>query len=192
MGSTEATIASFTQSSGVYLNDFFNATTFNKRSLEIRTDYLSKALINGKIDASIGDNIGSFLSLRSLMHSVLYNLVKNGVDAQIGTSDKDEPVKLSVNYHPGFPENVLFIPEGAREYTNFVVFDVHNKGKSFPKDIPLESYFTKPTPEKGRGFGLYFTKLAAKFLRAPVNITSEPGNTTVSFYHPIYVDLKPK
>jgi len=186
----EQTVVTFTQAEAVYLRDSFYSTSLDKRSLEIMTNRLSKALLEGKLDASIGD-IGSFLSLRPVMHSVLYNLIKNGVAAQAKTDDSNEAVNLTVDYHSGFPETTLFVPEGARDYTDFITFAVHNKGRSFPGDVPLESYFTGPAPERGEGgFGLYFIRLAAKFLRAPVNITSEPGDTTVSFYHPVYVDLK--
>ena len=87
-----------------------------------------------------------------------------------------------------FPKNALFIPEGAKDFENFYVFHIQNKGKPFPKDSKLINGLTK-CPELGeRGFGLYFTGLVSRFLKAPVNIKSNEDLTTISFYHPIYVE----
>ena len=56
----------------------------------------------------------------------------------------------------------------------------------FPKDMDIQNAFVKAPPHRDTGFGLYFIGLAAKVLQAKVGVSSEPGNTTVSFFHPVY------
>jgi len=191
LGSVEQTIDFLTQSPDINFEDVYSACRLDKRTITDLLSRVDKILHKGRLEASVGD-IDTFLSYKHLMHTVLFNFIKNSLNAQLGTNDGDEDLKVNVAYSK-FPENSVFIPDGARDYTNFVVFNFHNKGRGFPKDIPLKEYFTRTVPERGAsGFGLYFTKLAAKVLRAPINIVSEPGDTTVSFYHPVYVGLKPK
>ncbi len=188
VGNIQQTIELLTQGQEVWLLDNFNLTKLDKVSTKRITDKIGKVLLKGSLDSHVGD-IKPMLSVRPLMYSALTNLIKNGVEAQLGTKDYNTPIGLTVDSYQGFPENALFIPQGAKGYKNFVVFNVHNKGKSFPKDVPLDSYFSRKATEKGGGFGLYFVKLAAKFLKAPLNIISKQGDTTLSFYHPVYLEL---
>ena len=149
-----------------------------------------------EIIPSIG-NISEFLLAKNFVYPVLHNLVKNALwhnsrkpaeknkaGIQFYTVD---PIQLIIE-PANFPENPSFVPEGARDYSKFVAFRVHDTGEGFAseQEKSYETYFTK-CPKKGEhGFGLYFTGLVAKVLRAPVEIKSIPGDTTVSFYHPIY------
>lgn len=111
--------------------------------------------------------------------SVLHNLVKNSVYAGAKL--------VRINIEPsGFPETATFIPEGARDYKDFIAFRVSDNGCGFPQGEDLNKRFTVCPPKREHGFGLYFTGLVAKVLRAPVEIKSVPGDTTVSFYHPVY------
>jgi len=120
-----------------------------------------------------------FRTKDSLIHLVMSNFVKNSLcsgSANIDLIAEDVSV---------FPDAV-YVPEGARAYGNFVALRVHDNGQGFTNDKPLIDRLTV-CPEKGKhGFGLYFTGLVAKVLRAPVDIQSKPGDTTVSFYQPIY------
>jgi len=130
-----------------------------------------------------------FLSFKSALFTVCTNLIKNGISAQKAIEIKNKDISVYLSSHPSkFPKNALFIPEDARDFENFYAFHIQNKGKPFPKDSPLIDKLTK-CPEPGeRGFGLYFTGLVSKFLKAPVNINSNKDLTTISFYHPIYVE----
>ena len=83
-----------------------------------------------------------------------------------------------------FPQDSLYVPSGAESYDNFLGFHVCDGGRGFFRN---KIQIPKRAP-KGHGFGLYFTGLVAKCLRAPVDIQSEKGNTRVSFYHPLYLE----
>ncbi len=141
-----------------------------------------KLKLSNKIKLEVAyESIKPFLTENNILTSVLFNLVKNA------NSHCYDRLSMNVKKHEGFPKHTVFIPEGAEEYNDFISFEVCNDGLGFDEKIPLKDYFTK-TPEKGsRGFGLFYTKLASKVLRAPVNIESRAGDTKVSFYHPIYV-----
>ena len=125
-----------------------------------------------------------FLSDRSLVHCVLYNLSKNAFKR--GGAKK---VEISVKEHSTL-QDIVYSAEGSLDYKDFIGFHVHDNGRGFPSGKDLREYFTTIPERKSSGFGLYFVGLAAKVLRGQVGIKSEPGDTTVSFYHPIYVDLK--
>ena len=130
-----------------------------------------------------------FLSFKPALFTVCTNLIKNGISAQKKAKIDDKDISVCLSSHSSkFPKNALFIPEGAKDFKNFYVFHVQNKGKPFPKDSPLINRLTK-CPELGEhGFGLYFTGLVSRFLKAPVNIKSNEDLTIISFYHPIYVE----
>ncbi len=125
-----------------------------------------------------------FATEKSLLWPVLFNLVKN--------ARKHSPtneVYVSIEPHEKFPENACFVPEGARAYSHFVGLHVHNAGPGFPprEQRDYADYFNRRPAILGigrQGFGLYFTGLVSKVLRAPIEIKSVPGDTTVSFYHP--------
>lgn len=119
-----------------------------------------------------------------VLHSVLYNLIRNGMQAQQDKPEDKRKVDLIVD-SSGFPAQAIYIPEGAGDYQEFVRFSVQNPGE-FPRDKPLIERLTICPPQGKHGVGLYFTGLAAKVLRAPVNIKSEAGLVDVSFYQPVY------
>ena len=122
----------------------------------------------------------SFISNEDILHSVLINLIRNAWK-NICEGDK---IKLSASQNE-FPSRALYIPVGAREYQKFIRFSVQNPGE-FPRDKPLIDRIRVCPPRGRNGFGLYFTGLAAKVLRAPVDIKSENGVVDVSFYQPVY------
>jgi hypothetical protein len=117
-----------------------------------------------------------FLSYESLLHSVLFNLIKNGLAAQ---KEGERKVLLQVRILERFPREPNFIPEGARDYDRFVAFDVLNKGR-FSSEIPFSQHLTDSSKE---GFGLYFVGLAAKVLRAPIIMETGNDSTRICFYH---------
>ena len=160
-------------SSTDYFDDFSLQDEFNR----------IKALFKGKMAFSKDISHEKVLSDTNLVHCVLYNLSKNAFD--IGA----KKVEVSVKEHNTL-QDIVYSPEGSLDYTDFVGFHVHDNGRGFPSGKDLREYFTTIPERKSSGFGLYFVGLAAKVLRGQVGIKSEPGDTTVSFYHPIYVDLK--
>jgi len=131
----------------------------------------------------------NFLSFEAVLHSVLFNLIKNGLEEQENESAR---VLMNIRKLDHFPENALFIPEGSRDYTKFTVFDIYNSGEYSNKRPFEESLTAPPESSEDRGFGLYFVGLAAKVFRAPVSIKSdsERDSTQISFYHPVYCDGK--
>jgi len=131
----------------------------------------------------------NFLSFEAIIHSVFFNLIKNGLEVQ----EKEKArVLMNIRKLDRFPERASFIPDGSRDYTRFTVFDFYNQGV-YSNDKPFEECLTTP-PEPGadRGFGLYFVGLAARAFRAPVSMSSDPRRdaTQISFYHPVYRDGK--
>jgi signal transduction histidine kinase len=121
-----------------------------------------------------------------IIHSVLYNLVKNALEHS-STKKAELVVKSEKDL-----QNIIYSPEGSSVYSEFIGFHIHDNGKGFPSGKNLREYFTKVPEIEGRGLGLYFVGLAAKVLRGQIGITSEPGNTIVSFYNPVYIDLGKK
>ena len=122
-----------------------------------------------------------------LMFCILHNLIKNGISAQAPKNKAERGIELVIQSYLGFPQQALLVPRGAEKYNEFMRFSVHNEGNAFPEKILSKDYLKKFVHQKGQsGFGLYFVKLAAKLLKAPIEISSKPGDTTVSFYHPIY------
>lgn len=125
-----------------------------------------------------------FISPHEVLHSALFNIIKNGRRFN-EWAKSDKPVNLTVEFQNHFPE-ACYVPEGAQQYQNFIAFRIHDNGRGFP-NTPKRLFIEKPAPEKGEGgFGLYFLGLAARFLRAPVDIQSVPGDTNVIFYQPVY------
>jgi signal transduction histidine kinase len=116
-----------------------------------------------------------------ISYSCLYNLIDNAYN----TIQEDIKVKL-IAEKSGFPSQAVYTPEGARDYKDFVAFRIQDNGAGFPPEMNLFDRLTTCPPKGGHGLGLYFTGLVSKVLRAPVDIQSKPGDTTVTFYHPIY------
>jgi hypothetical protein len=132
----------------------------------------------GELKTSVR-NCHPFLGPVDSLYTILFNLIKNSKSA-CGKNILLESDLAS------FPSEAIYIPEGARDYKKFIAFYVKDNGWGFPLDIPLLDRLTLCPPRGKHGFGLYFTGLAARVLRAPVDIKSSPGDTTVAFYHPIY------
>jgi hypothetical protein len=140
------------------------------------------------------ENFITCLLACDFLYCMLHNLSKNAIIYNSRTPIvkkgdnqfyKTNPIDLIVE-ESSFPKNPTFAPEGCTDYDQFLAFKVKDTGKGFPQEKDWQEYFTT-CPEKGKhGFGLYFTGLVAKVLRAPVKIESEPGNTEVTFYHPMY------
>jgi signal transduction histidine kinase len=153
---------------------------YDSETLEWMGDCLN--IVNeGLLEKNISKNI-NFEGDKNILLVVLNNLIKNA-----RACSKKLPVTLSVE-RTDFPLSANYIPEGARNYSEFIALRISNSGKSFPseKEKSYDSYFTEKHKRGNRGFGLYFTGLAAKVLQAPVEIKSIEGKSTVSFYHPNY------
>lgn len=127
------------------------------------------------------ETIGTLEGLHSPLTLIIRNLISNANKASRGRE-----VQFGAEKYSGFPSSPTYLPVGADQFKNFVRFYVHDNGRGFPQDFDYQKAFTIEPPKGGHGFGLYFTGLVAKVLRAPVNIKSKPGDTTVSFYHPVY------
>ena len=156
---------------------------FDDFGLQNEFDTLN-AIFKGEITFSKGISHEKLLSDTNLVHCVLYNLSKNAFDC--GRAKK---VDVSVKEHTAL-KDIVYSAEGSSDYNKFIGFHIHDNGRGFPSGKDLSEYFTKVPEKNERGFGLYFVGLAAKVLRGQVGIKSEPGDTTVSFYHPMYIDLK--
>ena len=121
---------------------------------------------------------------KHILYMAVYNLAKNGFDAMRGKGT----VTLTVSEHLGGRiEYPIFIPLGAKDHGYFIKYDVHDTGEGFPADKPTTDSLQlgATTRPMGTGFGLHFAKLVSKYLQAPLAITSEPGNTHVTLYHPV-------
>ncbi len=189
---TQQTVALLTQQEELQLWDDVSSTYFSPAIVSNFLRGVDKILIEGRISGK-NESKSAFLSEACLLHSVLYNLIKNGFNAQAGTEHRGHPIEVSVSDYGNFPENALFVPQLADNYNRFLKITIGNQGKGFPDNVPLKDYFNRPAPSIGkRGFGLYFARLAAKVLRAPIEIESHQGGAKVSFYQPIYVDCRLK
>jgi len=129
-----------------------------------------------------------FLSFECILHSVIFNLVKNGLRAQQLRKNpaKNAKVIMNVRQTNRFPKKALFVPDGSSEYRNFDVFEVYNPGSFTAKRDFVECLTKTPSPNTDHGFGLYFVGLASRVLRAPVFMESRKDYTQISFYHPVY------
>jgi len=132
------------------------------------------------------DLITSFESL----YALVFNLVNNAVNA---SRENSSPISVRLEPYEGLPkENLVYVPEYTEISNNFLKIDVHDRGKGFSKEFSFERALELGTTTKNTygikrpifGFGLYFVKLACKFLNSPLAISSEPGNTHVTLYHP--------
>ncbi|MFH0977924.1 MAG: hypothetical protein V1837_01345 [Candidatus Woesearchaeota archaeon] len=178
----EAVIEALSQYDCIFLTDAFYNTRLDKASIERLISDMGQISYDVPLQGSVQE-VPRFLTLRPLMHSVVFNLVKNGGSAQRSSPDFGKAIEVAVEPSV-FPDHSVFIPENATKYSHFIVFKVRNAGRPFPESP--EYYFQRSIPEKGDGFGLHFVKMASKYLRAPVDIISKPGDTIVSFYHPVY------
>lgn len=177
----------------INLFDGCNATSFDDSRELSRKIRVMNSVLHNKIDIStatklylkIGLGIGPFLSPVAVTYSVLFNLAKNAILPQNNENPERKPL-LSLGISNGFPEDTLWVPEGARNHERFVRFTITNQGE-FPRDKPLLERLTgQEPPRNGKGYGLYFTGLASRFLQSPIDIKSEKRQTRVDFYHPIY------
>lgn len=133
------------------------------------------------VDSQISTQFNSEINL---LYTMVHNLIKNSqrlVDPEQGA------IHVSATELFGRAEHLVYRSPENHIAGGFVRFNVHDNGPGFPADRPLDEFLQLgvTTREKGGGFGLYYVKLVAKVLRAHIGIESEPGNTTVSFYHPV-------
>ncbi len=125
---------------------------------------------------------GDLVTSYPVLHTALYNLIKNGFDAMGGKGTVAVRVEPYIGY---LPDKLVFTPSELSNNRLFIKFEIHDTGKGFPADKPLEdSLNLGVSGNKRGGFGLYYVKLACKFLKAPLAITPESGNTNVTIYHP--------
>jgi len=160
---------------------------------EHRTLNTLKYMIKGELEVSVTDKWATprnFVSLEPILYATFRNLVKNAENSQISKS-LDLKTTLEMTPTIELPEDVLYVPEGARDYDLFASFNIRNLGPEFKREDALELL----QESNRRGFGMYFTGLVSKFLRAPVDVQSvkhdsdeskELYETTVSLYHPYY------
>ena len=141
-----------------------------------------------------------------LIQTALYCLARNSSNV----ADKSQlSIQISANEFNGRIPNLVYrcpiIPESALEGQfltllrslhisdiayyptegHFGVFSVHDNGQGFPRDRPLADFLKPDVSTSGGGFGLYYVTLVCKYLRSHLAIDSQPGNTTVSIYHPL-------
>ena len=141
-----------------------------------RTERLLKRVFEGKsLEVNFSEKRISSESF--LIYPLLFNFVKNSFN--YGAENVSVDLEES-----DFPNQALHIPRGAKQFSRFYSFKVQDDGRGFPEDFDYKNTLT--VCPKSRGFGLYFTGLVSKVLRAPVDIQSERGDTKISFYHPIY------
>lgn len=125
---------------------------------------------------------GEFPGNASIFYTALHNLVKNSVRAV-----PEGRVSVSIADFGGLAPDIVYLPYETSPAGSFVKFEVRDNGPGFPADRPLSDFLKKDVSTKSDGkggFGLYYVALASKFLGAPLSIHSEPGNTSVAFYHP--------
>ncbi|MBR9704978.1 HAMP domain-containing histidine kinase [Candidatus Pacearchaeota archaeon] len=115
----------------------------------------------------------------SLLYPFLYTLSKNSKHYNA------KKIQLKIKKERP-PKNLIYAPNSSRDFTEFVAFHLNDNGRGFVPDFDYQKALTT-CPELGKkGFGLYFTGLIAKVLGARIDIHSKRGDTTVSFYHPVY------
>jgi len=138
-----------------------------------------KPLYDGKVTVNL-DVTSPIKTRPEVVNVALNNLIKNGL--HFGNA-----VTVSATDYSGEVPNPVYVP-GAHESERFVKFTVHDNGPGFPKGHDPKEFLelNASTREDStmRGFGLYFVSLACKFLRSPLTIESEPGDTKISIYHP--------
>ena len=141
-------------------------------------------LSEGRLVASI-KGFQPTLTKPSILFTVLENLVQNAFKAE--KEIQEGKVQLTVDYMESFPQNAVVCPEGSRQYNRFLSFEVQDRGKGFPQGVPIQNYFSRPAPKIGEsGFGLYFVGAVSRIFSMPIDVRTEPGNTKVTIYHPIY------
>lgn len=114
----------------------------------------------------------------AITYSVLFNLVKNAYNA--GAKE----VRVSVE-RVKTPREALHYPCEFGDFGVYHEFRVEDDGRGFKEDFDSESALGVCPPKNSHGYGLYFTGLASKLLKAPIDVKSKPGKTRFSFYHPL-------
>ena len=133
----------------------------------------------GQITAAVA-KLPKFDTSPGMVYVTMCNLAKNAFDAA-----PDASVQFTVDIFSGDVPDIVYCPDGAVSGGTFVRIAAHDNGPGFSLTRPLASYLElgASTHENG-GFGLFFVKMVAKYLQAPLAIHSEPGNTSVVLYHP--------
>ena len=148
-------------------------------------EYMGKVLrtVNSRKQAQISETVDSIRAFRTayeIIYTMVHNLVKNSFQ-----HDGLAQVQLQVSAFSGPVPDLVYTPDSAATEGDFIRIAVHDNGPGFPQDQALESFLELNVSSKERGgFGLFFTKMAAKHLSASLAIHSEPGNTSVALYHP--------
>ena len=137
--------------------------------------------IDSSIDPSVDEEL---LTFNPIVYSMIYNLAKNSLNAQISCGKKlqDTKINLTVESYSDFQLRPCISLTAQKDFSEFFAIRVKNSGREFPEDAPLGELLNLSSYH----FGLPFVKLVAKLLKAPIDIHSGPEDTTVSFYHPVY------
>ncbi|MEK6968073.1 MAG: ATP-binding protein [Nanoarchaeota archaeon] len=137
---------------------------------------------------SIHSNIDKeFRTQQDLVQSALHNLIKN---SSTYTSRESGHIDIYVRDFSGEVPSPAYVMPDTPLAGDFVKFDVQDNGPGFSTNRPLNEFLQLgvTSRERGGGFGLYYVGLVAKVLRSHIGIESEPGNTTVSLYHPLNLE----
>lgn len=119
-----------------------------------------------------------------LVYTALYNLAKNSLRF---VPEEGGLIIISAFDFQGQVPNLVYANDKTLTEGRFVNFNVRDNGSGFSNDRPTSDFLKLgvSTKENGGGFGLYYASLVCKFLGAHLAIDSQPGNTTVSIYHPL-------
>jgi len=153
--------------------------------VELCLDQLSKIFsfkeIDLKTEYSIRDPIRSE---DAIVYTLLYNLVKNAVQI----NGPGVGVSVSADEYFGCVRDSVYQSPETKRDGGFIRFRVHDNGKGFPQDRPFSDFLqlgVSTSKKVRKGFGLYYAQLACKFLRAHMEINSQPEDTNITIYHPV-------
>lgn len=174
---------SITILSGYTDNCYFERT--NPESINFMLKLLS-SMFEDRVSYSSNIFRRSFKTQKELIYTYLYNSTKNAL--KHGYS-KDGKIKINVSHFTGEIPDPVYVSEESSCNGSFIVFSVNDNGPGFPKDKPLKEWLEFGNSSRdGAGFGLYYATLVSKFLRSPLVINSEKGNTNISLYHTINLE----
>ena len=170
-----------------YTDPFFlRATT--PSDIRFMLDDLSRNYPGVRIVPTVDSQVSTtFNSEINLLYSILHNLIKN---SQRLVDPKKGEIYVSATEFFGRAEHLVYRCPETPIARGFIRFDVHDNGPGFPADRPLAEFLQlgATSREEGHGFGLYYVSLVAKVLRSHIGIDSKPGDTNISFYHPLNLE----
>jgi len=167
-----------------YMGDFDSPITLYEPfiSWEKHFSSIQEILGSDKIKFTTNLQVSNFKSCPAVLSTIYYNLAKNSRKYLLKIGGN---IGLNMQHFFGKPTNLVFENPAITMNNEFIIFQVTDDGPGFRQERPLADYLNKNVSTRdGGGFGLYFTKLAAKYLGAHVGITSVPGKTAVSLYLP--------